>query len=293
MSEPKRHHLLPRHYQAGFSSDGNGELWVFERRKQRIRSAYPSNTSVENHFYSWASPSDRPSSLESMLAKGIEGPFWPVRDRLDAQQFPDYADRFRLAYFCAFLLVRIPAFRALYEHAFTSGIAAHPRLERDIELINDLFRQSPSGLFLPVTPKNARLRQMVDMAMEVGKHLLTLDIHFMSSYPEEPFITTDNPFVLDRLIDQGQKPSVKADGFLKWIPLSAKTAVGFGEPGDNITWTNVIPPKVHRTNRALAAVATDLVIAGSKEQLSKVVAGLSPMPPHPTCFPSEIKRIII
>lgn len=289
MSRPKRHHTLPQRYQVGFSTDGTRTIWVFERRQQRVRRAQPPNTAVEREYYTWDSPRGaKATSLESFLATSIEGPFWPVLDRLDAQQMPDSSDRLRLAFFCAFLLSRVPAFRASVAHTFASAIAVYPHLARDAAHLDGLFERSPQGLLLAAAPKDQALQKLLDIGVKVGQFLLTLDTHFMSSYPEERFITTDNPFTLVRMVDEGQRAAVMARGFLKWIPLSARTAVAFGEPGDNISWTYVAPAKARRTNRALAAAATQLVIAGTEAHLAELVRGLPREPPPPTAFPTEI-----
>lgn len=290
MSTSKRHHTLPQRYQSGFSAEKAGGLWVFDRKQQKIWPAHPPNTAVEREFYTWeSSTGPEARALESTLANLIEGPFWPVLDRLDARGMPDSTDRVRLAFFCAFLLVRVPAFRAGFHYQFSSAVASYPNLARDAALLDGLFQQTPSGLMLPAATKNQALQKMLDMGLQIGQYLLTLDTHFMYSESEEPFITTDAPFGLIRMVDEGQAKGVMAPGFLKWVPLSGRTAVGFGEPGNTITGTVVIPSKARRRNLALAAATSNLVIAGTEEQLKAVVAGLNPEPPPAGAFPVELE----
>ncbi len=289
MPAPRRHHTLPQRYQAGFSMDGSGAIWVFDRLKQSIRSANPANTAVEKDFYSWEhSRSTKPGSIESFLASFIEGPFWSVLDRLDAQKGPDSNDRLRLAFFCAFLLTRVPRFRSGIATLYASVVAENPHLEQAVPYFDSLFERSPQGLLLPAASKNLTLKKMVDIGKQVGEYLLTLDTHLMSASPEEPFITTDNPFALVRVNGKSERATVTAPGFLKWMPLSARTAVGFGEPGDNFSWTNVPPAKGRRSNVALAGAASHLVIASTKTQLEELVRGLPRGAPHPNTFPTEI-----
>ena len=286
---PRRHHTLPRRYQAGFSADGSGAIWVFDRQQQCIRQSNPASTAVEKDFYGWKySRNTNPGSIESFLANHIEGPFWPVLDRLDAQRGPDSNDRLRLAFFCAFLLTRVPRFHSSISTLYASGVAENPHLKQAIPYFDRVFERSQKGLLLPAASKNLTLKKMVELGKRAGEYLLALDTHLMSASPKEPFITTDNPFALVRINGKSERATVTAPGFLKWVPLSARTAVGFGEPGDNFSWTNIPPAKGRRLNVALAAAASHLVIASTKSQLEEIVRGLPREAPDQNTCPVEI-----
>lgn len=289
MSEPKWHHTIPRRYQAGFAHVADGPLWRFERSKQRIRRANPENTAVRKHFYRWERPgSVKPTAIETFLADSVENPAWPVLDKLDRREIPTQLDRMRLSFFCAFLLVRVPAFRASFEFAFAATVARHADLARDAAPLDELFQTTASGILIPRASKDRLLAKMIDIGMKVGRYLMTLEMHLLFSDSREPFITTDNPFGLVRIVDHGQEKGVMVPGFLKVIPLSARTAVGFAEAGDTIWATDVSAEKMRRNNRKLAAQATEFVIAGSEEQLRALVHDLPAEAPHPSTFPTEL-----
>ena len=289
MSEPKWHHTIPRRYQAGFAHVAGGPLWRFERSKQRIRRANPENTAVRKHFYRWDKPgSVKPAAIETFLADSVENPVWPVIDKLDRRETPDQLDRMRLAFFSAFLLARVSAFRASFDFQFAATVVRHPDLARDAAALDGLFEKTPSGLLIPSASKDQSLVMMVDIGMKVGRYLMTLDTHLLFSDPSEPFVTTDNPFGLVRIVDSGQEKGIMVPGFLKVVPLSAKTAVGFGEVGDTIWFTEVSAEKMRRNNRKLASQATEYVIAGSEKQLRALVHDLPVEPPHPSTFPTEL-----
>jgi hypothetical protein len=289
MSEPKWHHTLPRRYQAGFAHTVDGPIWRFERSRQRIRRANPKNTAVARHYYSWDKPgSVKASALETLLANSVENPAWAVIDKLDRRETPDQLDRVRLSFFCAFLLARVPAFRASFEFQFAAALVRYPNLAKDAPFLDDLFQKTESGLLIPRATKDQSLAKMVDIGLKVGQYLLTLDTHIQYSDASEPFITTDNPFGLVRMVDDGQEKGIMTPGFLKVVPLSAKTAIGFGEVGDLISFTEVASGKMRRNNRKLASQATEFVIAGSENQLCEHVAGLPVEAPHPSTFPTEL-----
>lgn len=289
MSEPKWHHTIPRRYQAGFAHEVDGPLWRFERSKQRIRSANPKNTAVTKHFYRWERPgSVKPTAIETFLADSVEGPAWPVLDKLDRRETPHQLDRLRLSFFCAFLLVRVSAFRASFEFKFAETVVRHADRTRDPAAFDELFQKTASGILIPRAEKDQALANMINIGMQVGRYLMTLDTHLLYSDRSEPFITTDNPFGLVRLVDRGQQKGIMVPGFLKVIPLSAKTAVGFGDVGNTISFTEVSAEKMRRNNRKLASQATEFVIAGSEEQLRAVVRDLPVEAPHPSTFPTEL-----
>jgi hypothetical protein len=286
MSEPKWHHTIPRRYQTGFAHVADGPLWRFERSKQRIRRANPENTAVRKHFYRWDRPgSVKPTAIETFLADSVENPAWPVIAKLDRREAPNELDRMRLSFFCAFLLVRVSAFRANFAFQFAATVLRHPDLASDAAA---LFQETPSGILIPRADKDQSLVKMVELGMQIGKYLMTLDTHLLFADPGEPFITTDNPFGLVRLADHGQEKGIMVPGFLKVVPLSAKTAIGFGEIGDTIWATEVSAEKMRRNNRKLASQATEFVIAGSEEQLRALVHDLPVEAPHPSTFPAEL-----
>ncbi len=130
---------------------------------------------------------------------------------------------------------------------------------------------------------------MLRLGYKTGEHLNTLDTHLIYSPAIEPFITTDNPFVLTRMVDDDQTPSISATSFIKWIPVSARLAIGFGVPGNQISFTNVEPAKTRKLNVGLAMAAREIVLARSNEQLEEIVSAIpNEIPQTASAFPSVI-----
>ena len=130
---------------------------------------------------------------------------------------------------------------------------------------------------------------MLKLGVEVGKHLLTLDTHLMYSPANERFISGDNPFVLVRMVNDTQLPNVSATSFMKWIPFSAKLAVGFGLPGSRITFTNIESANVRETNVSIATASRQIVLASTRGQLEQVLsAAPKETPSDAASFPSVV-----
>jgi hypothetical protein len=286
---PKRQHILPQRYQAGFAGV-DGCLWYFDRRRGTIACEHPRRVAVENHFYTYE-PRNTPNAtgIESFFASQIEGPFWPVLDRLEKQEIPTSDDRMRMAFFSAFMLTRIPAFRDFCARVFANILLSFSKLDSNLKFLDDSLRASNGGILHPQEPKNNVLLRMQNLGVEIGKHLLTLDTHLMYSSADEPFIASDNPFVLRRMVNDAQPPTVRATSFMKWIPLSAKLALGFGLPGNRITLTSVESAKVRTLNVSLATASRQIVIASSRSQLEEILATLpKEVPGAASGFPSVV-----
>lgn len=157
MSNPKRHHILPKQYQSGFAEPG-GCVWCFDRRRGIIACENPLNVAVEKNFYTSESPdSPNPAIMESFLAENVEGPFWPVLDSLEKKQVPSGTDIHRIAIFTAFLLTRVAAFREVLTKVLGDVMVNSQNLGSTINSIDGLLKVSNGGIFTPSMPKNNAL----------------------------------------------------------------------------------------------------------------------------------------
>jgi hypothetical protein len=273
----------------GFA-EANGLIWYFDRRRGDVACENPLNVAVEKKFYTSESPeSENPAIMESFLAENVEGPFWPVLDSLEKKEVPSGTDIQHIAIFAAFLLTRVAAFRDALTKVLGDVMLASQNLSSTINSIDGLLKISKGGISILSMPKNNALYQMGHLGIEASKILITLNAHIMFSTADEPFITSDNPFVLDRMVDDNQPPSVSATSFMKWIPLSAKVAVGFGFQGNHIFFSNMNSTQVRHANIRLATAARQIVIAQSREQLEQILAVIPKQVPNKaTSFPSVV-----
>jgi hypothetical protein len=250
----------------------------------------PLNVAVETNFYtSEGIDAKNPAIMEDFLAEHVEEPFWPVLDKLERMQIPTETERDRIIVFAAFLFTRVSAFR----EAITKVLAdVTLRYKNGCAATNPLDSSSKktSPDFIPaMIPKNYALHQMGRIGIEASKILMTFNTHVMFSAPNEPFITSDNPFVFDQIVKHDEPPSISAKSFMKWVPLSAKVAVGFGLPGNHIFFSNMDEKQVRNANVRFATAARQIVIARSREQLEKLLAALPKDVPKPASgFPSAV-----
>ena len=274
MSKKKRHHILPRRYQKGFAGS-NGFVWYYDRRRGSIACENPLNVAVETNFYTSDNPeSENPTSMEDFLAEHIEGPFWPVLDKLEKKQVPTGAERERLVIFAAFLFTRVSAFRETITKVL-ADVTLRFKFENAATNSHDSFPPKTSPNFISaIIPKNYALHQMGQIGIEASKILMAFNTHVMYSPPNEPFITSDNPFVFDQMVIADEPPSICAKSFLKWVPLSAKVAVGFGLPGNHIYFSNMNEKQVWNANVRFATAARQIIIARGREQLEKLLTAL-------------------
>ncbi|MBV9548985.1 MAG: DUF4238 domain-containing protein [Alphaproteobacteria bacterium] len=71
MNEPKRHHYVPRFYLRRFTNT-NGQLWIWDRHRDKIFLTTPEKVAAENHFYHQAdllAHGHDPLTMEKQLAE--------------------------------------------------------------------------------------------------------------------------------------------------------------------------------------------------------------------------------
>ena len=291
MSKKKRHHILPQRYQKGFAGS-DGFVWYYDRRRGIIACENPLNVAVETNFYtSESAGSENPAIMEDVLAEHVEAPFWPVLDKLEKIpiQIPTGAERERIIVFAAFLFTRVSVFREAITKVLADVTLRFKSKNSTANSLNSLPEGTTTAFIPAIIPKNYALHQMGQIGIEASKILMTFNTHVMFSAPNEPFITSDNPFVFDQMVKVDEPPSISATSFLKWVPLSAKVAVGFGLPGNHMLFSKMDEKQVWNANVRFAAAARQIVIAKSREQLEKLLATFPKEAPKPASgFPSAI-----
>src|SRR3989304_6060987 len=83
MNRPRRHHLLPVFYLAGFTDTGlrDGQIYVFDYRRNQHYRSVPKNIANERDFYRLSEPECDPFVIERNMAQ-IETEFAPVLYRV-------------------------------------------------------------------------------------------------------------------------------------------------------------------------------------------------------------------
>ncbi len=111
MSDPKRHHYVPKFYLGYFTEAGfNGTevLWIYDKESSEPRAQTPVNTCVESGFYSFEAATGKNVEIEKGLSQ-IESETKRVLDRLqDPKALLTTEDISTLSAFLALMYVRVP-----------------------------------------------------------------------------------------------------------------------------------------------------------------------------------------
>ncbi len=111
MSDPKRHHYVPKFYLGYFTeagSNGTDVLWIYDKERSEPRAQTPVNTCVESGFYSFETATGKDVEIEKGLSQ-IESETKRILDRLQDPKAPLTAeDISTLSAFLALMHVRVP-----------------------------------------------------------------------------------------------------------------------------------------------------------------------------------------
>ena len=219
MTDPKRHHFIPRlHLQYFTGTEPKGHVWTYEKQTGDIRSAVPDETAVESHFYSVENEDGTMDTRIEKHLSQIEGKAAPVYEMLLRSEIPtDTQQRMDFAHFLALMHVRTPAMRRMIgkmrgqevqvmNYAYATFPGAFDSLNRRVEketgrILSDeqkeLIRQKfedPSGYEIQVSKEST-------MFILGSADKITPILEKMKWSIFEPkhgfFITSDNPLLRD------------------------------------------------------------------------------------------------
>lgn len=291
MNVPKSQHYLPVSYLNGFSKDGSGELFVYNRMTNSFFSTGPKGICAINHFYSLE---DRKTgvydtSVEEYFAKEIEPEVPQLIEKIGKEAFlvEDVALRIKLSRFIAFLHTRTPTARIFNENLtkqfVTKGLEKGEELEAayregrlsekvlppisdgpscsldELRAFAESRKDEPSYL-----DQEAQLRHMIGNADAIWKFIAARKWFYIHAGSKKSFITTDNPVML---VPTEGHPKWSGLGFGLhttdiWVPLNQNVLLV-------MTWTAptaedrhiYLPDKDIRTfNLGLTGGATDFVV---------------------------------
>jgi hypothetical protein len=213
---PKKHHYLPVFYLNAFCDPAVGarnkrEVWVYSQG-HRPRRSTPANEGYQKHANTFILPSGaRDMSVETGLAREIDGPAAPIIQKLDANPgvtvSPQELDQ--LALFAGFLFSRTPTGRYVSEKvtgpvadALLLAAAQTPakfaavlaqELGNTPSNVEELRQQVLIGQL--GDPKEMDLLSMIDLGQRYAQHLKERNWIFNYSEGDYEFVTCDNPFI--------------------------------------------------------------------------------------------------
>ena len=293
MSEPRRHHYLPRFYLENFVND-NGFLSVFDREKNEYRFQQPVNTAVEKDMYRFKDVENNDRyDLENAFSR-VENDTKAIIDKLDNSQKISKEDVDVLSIFLSAQRYRVPRFfktSAELTDKIGKMIAKMncPSIEQAERLIND---SAESGKTISFTPKElfdfvhnedkykigvakeGDISLMTDLIPQVADYLKSMDWSFYFAPKDSLFITSDNPFILvpdDSVDTRFRGYGLTTPGVMKVFPLSPKTLVVISNKGHRVTARKINTKAVRHVNLHIARQCDRFIIAREKILLERIV----------------------
>lgn len=168
MSEPKRHHFVPKFYLARWSID---DVLAVRRRDGGQFEANPTKVAVVNGFYDFrADDGEVSKEVERFLAQAVEGPAASAFESIDVTGRPPVLgsdERQAIAAFIAFQMVRTPERRA--EMMLAESVA---EFLAGRQLTDELMAEYLETVHLGFKPSKREARAA---AMWIGYQLYQLD----------------------------------------------------------------------------------------------------------------------
>jgi hypothetical protein len=272
-----RNHYIPQHYQLGFANEA-GKVWIFDRKRIQYRDGAPINIGVQRDFYTTIDGNGaRNDSVEKTLAS-LEGYVWPVIDCLDRHTDGiSEEDRAHLALFVAFMRTRTPAFDQMSNNLTnvmvqqlaktfntTPEVVAENYVKAtgktiDMDKAQEVFDGIHNDDYSVKTPRQNNIKMMLDIEVQLGEAITTMDWTIYWTTLDCTFATSDNPFIVIPPLDvdselEGTGPL--SPGATNLIPLSSRTLLSARRDSSK-------PLKFVRANRDFVRFVNVLVASNS------------------------------
>ena len=293
MSEPKRHHYLPKFYLDFFCSDGL--LWVYDQKRKEYRQQTSKNTAVQNQYYSAFGPDGKKHIKVEQFLSVIESLAKPVMVKINDKRDISFQDKEALAIFISFLKVRVPNFEKAINEMTEKIIKKQNEFmfssEENTAIVLKNIEEK-TGKNLDVSPKDFMefvlsgqydmefsrehsLETMLSLGEDLIKFFLSMDWIFLYAQDKTSFITSDNPFVLvppDNYSPKGfYGVGLITPGARKVIPLTQRTCLVMGDYGQRVIRRIITSEDVRKVNLNIAVGCDSLLIARDKPLLEKLV----------------------
>lgn len=282
MTTPRRHHYLPRFYQASWCVDG--QFFVHDRRTGKIRRASPPDTAVVHDYYRVVYGSGRADVQVERILSLVEDKAKECIRLLNRGNGVSQTQRYELSQFVALLHTRVPSFMDRFDRraeeslrkrivdALPNEAAAAKWLASQGDVPARLKKFTPKQLLSALRGDGCRIRVpaayriaaalQAGMALAgeiVGRHWCVLRT------PEHiKLITSDSPVV----IGVEWNPVLPIGVTVHQVALSPTLLLRTGLPGSSIRHGHATEAQVKQHNKAMMADAQHLVLASSKDAFS-------------------------
>ncbi|MDD2901780.1 MAG: DUF4238 domain-containing protein [Syntrophales bacterium] len=289
MTQPKRHHYLPKFYLEYFCKDGN--LCVFDRKTKEFRNQTPVNTALKSNYYSFKdSEGKKLTDIEQLLSQ-IEGNAKNVFEKAINNEDITAEEKEHPSLFIAFMMNRVPDFEKsvnkVYEHTIKSTLKMIYSDEKRVQTTLDEFEKEHGeklGLSAEelvefhkgdnikvIIDRIKSLQLMIDISFKIFHFFTQMDWLFLHAPQETSFITSDNPVVLVPPEDFPKGPygiGILFKGVRKLFPISQTTCLIMLDHGDLLAHHKTDKQTVRNINLNVA-LYTERFLIGRDELLIK------------------------
>jgi hypothetical protein len=305
MSEPKRHHYLPQFYLENFSKEG--KLWVFDRKLDNIRIQTPVNTAVVGDYYSFENEKgEKDTKIEHNLSV-VEGYSKPILEKMLRYEKISDEEKKMIIFFLSLMRVRVPKFeneikrifrdnnQKLAKEIFTTEEKAQELIDYAISAGHTINGITPkflldfiqNGKLIFDIERPASLNLLYPTSVDLSRVIFNMDCHCLIPPSGSNFITTDNPFIINR------PPEISFDddnplpeGSQLFIPIGPKGCLVFINKGHNSRYIQIRKKVVRNINQMLALGCERLLISGEELLLKSISSIIKSKAPNPRIEPT-------
>ena len=295
MSQPKRHHYVPRFYLKNFVND-KGYLWVYDRQEDTYSEQRPEHTAVQKDYYTIKDKHGNKDTEIEKLFSMIESKASAVIKKIVSGVSINQEDKDNLALFISCQMARVPEYEKRIADATEESMKATGRLlvysvERAEEIIKQSTKNKSNKGSNTLTPqalfdfiqggqykisfsKEWSLGTMLQSAHRLSGYFAKMDWLILYAPNKHFFIISDNPYTLVPPKDKYLTNSgvgIITPGAQKVIPLSSKVSLVMGDVGGRYLVKNIRSLWVRNMNINSAQNSSRFIYAKDKELLESIV----------------------
>jgi hypothetical protein len=290
MTDPKRHHFVPKFYLSNFCRDGL--LWVYDKRNRICRKQQPVDTCVIKHFYTvQIDNNEKYVGLEKFYSI-IEFYAKLAIDKLKSRKELNEDDMGSLCFFIAFMFTRNPISIAAAESIMKDmghrmAVDGFGSVERAKQSLAEFERSSGekyeisaeemqeyicSDDFKFEVSKGWSLGLNFQLGFELYPILWQLDWYIFWSPNDYSFITSDRPFNIVSFTVGVNAPEVGilTPGTLKVVSLTPNCCLIMENAGNKLLYQKMHKPFARWINECISKGSDRFVIARDESQLRKL-----------------------
>jgi hypothetical protein len=289
MSEPVRHHYVPRFYLRGFTNpESDGLLHVWAKRQDGYRVATIKDAGVERHFYTVKTKLRErdPSLIENALAKIDDRAAVLLRKLLRCEPLTG-DERAFFGYFVGNMFLRGPAFRRMTKYQVQNALLAVFKVmatnRQAFETTWDWYERQEGEKLTPgerdelyevicggdieIIPGPEESLRLLPLAHEIGQCVSRMEWQILVAPDPGFFLTSDNPVVHvdpkaagDNALDVGFGTA----GVEATFPLSRKLLLRARYGENSLEYIRIASGEVHDLNKRTIQFASRFVYATFK-----------------------------